>query len=190
MTMTTLTTTVRVTRAWTAGTSTLRRAAVAAGLTSLAVALNQPAPVAVRIALAASGWLMAGAALVDVHELRIPNRLVGAALVTTWVGAGLVATDWLLRSIAGAVVAGLLMLAVRLQRGVGMGDVKLAAAVGAGAGAVAVPLAPLAIAAAALVAGCFGIATGRRRLPLGPSLWLGWAVALMVAPTGLRMGWR
>jgi leader peptidase (prepilin peptidase) / N-methyltransferase len=189
MTTTTLTTTVRVTRAWAAGTTTIRRAAVAACLTSLVQALYLPVPLAFRLGLGLAGCLIAAAALVDVHELRLPNPMVGGALVASLVSAALTSQAWLLRSLTGMLIAGGLMLAVRLHRGVGMGDVKLAAAVGAGTGSVAVTLAPLAIAIAALVAGCFGIATGRRRLPLGPALWLGWSTSLLVAPLGDRMGW-
>jgi len=189
MTTTALTTSVRVTRAWAAGTITTRRATVAAGLTSVALTMNLTVPVVLRLALAVAGCLTACAALVDLHELRLPNPLVAGAMAASMAGATLAAPQVLLRSVAGVLVAGGLMMVVRLQRGVGMGDVKLAAAVGAGTGAVAVPLAPLSVAVAALAAGCFGIATGRQRLPLGPSLWLGWAVALVLAPLGSGMGW-
>lgn len=189
MTTTALTTTVRVSRAWAAGTITTRRATLAAGLTSVAVTLHLSVPLVLSVGLAVAGCITACAALVDLHELRLPNRLVGWALGASMAAAALASLHALLRSAAGLMVAGGLMLAVRLHRGVGMGDVKLAAAVGAGTGAVAVPLAPLAVAVAALAAGCFGLATGRRRLPLGPALWMGWAVALALAPVGTRMGW-
>ena len=186
---TTLTTTVRVTRAWAAGTGTTRRAAMAACATSWLLALGLEAPPAIRVGIAVAGCLMAGAALVDVHELRLPNSMVAAAAAVSLTASAAAGWVWLLRSIAGMVVAGGLLLAVRLQRGVGMGDVKLAGVVGAGVGALELSLAPLAVAVAALVAGCFGIATGRRRLPLGPSLWLGWAVALVLARWGGGMRW-
>lgn len=185
MTTSTLTTSVRVTRAWAAGTPITRRAAAAACATSLLLATGVPGPLVAGVALALAGCLMAAAALVDVHELRLPNPMVGGALGLSWAAAAAMSPVAFGRSIAGMTVAGGLMLAVRLSRGVGMGDVKLAAAVGAGAGALALPLAPLAVAVAALAAGGFGLATGRRRLPMGPSLWLGWAVALLVA----GMGW-
>ncbi|MEY4174494.1 MAG: Type leader peptidase family [Actinomycetota bacterium] len=185
MTTMTPTTTVRVTRAWTAGTPTIRRAAAAAWLTSCLQAFGQQTPFAMRLGLAAAGCLVATAALVDLHELRLPNRLVGSALAVSLVAAATVSAAALVQSLLGMVVAGGLMLVVRLSRGVGMGDVKLAAAVGAGTGGLALPLAPLSIAVAALVAGTFGLAAGRRRLPLGPSLWFGWSVALLAA----RLGW-
>ena len=76
------------------------------------------------------------------------------------------------------------MLFVRLARGVGMGDVKMAGVVGASVGPIALFAAPVAVAVAALVAGTYGLVAGRRRLPLGPALWLGWAVSLAAAATG------
>lgn len=185
MTTMTPTTSVRVTRAWTAGTPTIRRAAAAAWITSFLQAAVLQVPMAMRLGLAIAGCLVATAALVDLHELRLPNTLVGGALAAPLAVSAVVSPSALMRASLGMVVAGGLMLIVRLSRGVGMGDVKLAAAVGAGAGALAISLAPLSIGVAAFVAGAFGLVSGRRRLPLGPSLWLGWAVALLVA----RMGW-
>ena len=81
-------------------------------------------------------------------------------------------------------LGGGLMLLVRLTRGVGMGDVKMAAVVGASAGAVALMAAPVALAVASFAGATFGVITRRQRLPLGPALWLGWAVALGACAAG------
>ena len=85
---------------------------------------------------------------------------------------------------AGALVAGGAMLVVRLARGVGMGDVKMAAAVGIGVGMVSIDRAAVAIAVAALVAAAWGKAHHRNSLPLGPSLWFGWATTVALAAFG------
>lgn len=80
------------------------------------------------------------------------------------------------------------MLVVHLSRGVGLGDVKLAAVVGASCGTSALAAAPLAIAVAAIAAAATGLLTRRTRLPLGPSLWAGWAVATAAAGAGWAAG--
>jgi hypothetical protein len=97
----------------------------------------------------------------------------------------------LCNSLIGTAVAGGLMLMVRLSRGVGMGDVKMAGVVGAsvGAGTGALVAAPMAIALAALSAAVYGLTANRRRLALGPSLWFGWAVALVFATALPLPGW-
>jgi len=178
-------TTDRVTAAWAHAPSLTRRAVVAACVTSAALATVGPAPLAQRWCTATVGVLLTVAALVDVHEHRLPNRLLAAAFVAGAVGAG-ASLDGrvLLAFAAGALLGGGLLLAVRLARGVGMGDVKMAAVVGASAARTSLVAAPIAIAIAAFVAATFGLLAGRRRLPLGPSLWFGWAVAVASAFTG------
>jgi prepilin signal peptidase PulO-like enzyme (type II secretory pathway) len=68
-----------------------------------------------------------------------------------------------------------------LIRGVGMGDVKMAAVIGASAGSVAPIAAPCALAITAVVAAIYGAATRRPTLALGPALWLGWAIGVAFA---------
>lgn len=169
----------RVERAWARASAITRRASVAACLTVGGLAAALSTDLSLRVALALTGALLIAAALVDVHEHRLPNALVAAAFATSVIGAAatldLVSLAGLL---GGTLVAGGAMLAVRLTRGVGMGDVKLAGVIGASAGSLSLPAAPLAIGVAAVVAATFGLATGRRRVPLGPSLWLGWAVSV------------
>lgn len=181
----TISTADRVAAAWAGAHPVLRGTAVAAGATAAALGTAVPAPQSVRWGIVAVGTVLAVAAIVDVAEHKLPNRLllVALALVCTSV---LAAADraTMVSAAAGFVIAGGLMLLVRLIHGVGMGDVKLAAVVGASVGAAHVMAAPIAIAVAALAAATYGFLARRKRLPLGPSLWLGWAVSLAACAAG------
>lgn len=178
-------TTDRVAAAWAAAHPVTKRAVLAACATAVAAGTAAPLPASLRVAVAATGVLLAVAALVDVHEHKLPNRLLAMALAATAVGLAASGKLPLLnRAALGLVLAGGLMLFVRLTRGVGMGDVKMAAVVGATTAPTAVVAAPLAIAVAALVASGYGVMAHRSRLALGPALWLGWAVALGAAGVG------
>lgn len=174
----------RVVVAWVEAHPVARRAVVAAMVTAGALGRAVPAPPTVRWSVAAVGALLALAALVDVREHKLPNRLLGAAMVVVFVGVLTAKSVQLISAISGMALAGGLMLLVRVIRGVGMGDVKMAAVVGASTGAAAVVAAPLAIAVAAFVAGVCGLLTHRQRLPLGPALWAGWAVSLAAFASG------
>ena len=141
---------------------------------------------------AAVGVVLALAALVDVHEHRLPNQLLATASLFVLGGVVLSRDALLLRnSLVGMTFGGGLMLLVRLSRGVGMGDVKMACIVGASAGAATSTLlvAPIAIAIAAFSAAVFGLLAKRRRLALGPSLWLGWAAATTLFTALPSKGW-
>jgi len=169
----------RVRTAWDEAASTSRRTFAAALLASTAVAGSLPSAVGVRLAMILSGWCFVAAALVDIVEQRLPNRLLGVASASAVLGALSVhAMAAVAGAAIGAAVAGGSMLLVRIGRGLGMGDVKMAAAMGLGLGSVQLIAAPLAIAVAAFAASLFGLMAHRRRLVLGPSLWLGWIVAL------------
>jgi leader peptidase (prepilin peptidase)/N-methyltransferase len=133
-----------------------------------------------RLAGAAVGALLAAAAVVDVRDHRLPNRLVGAAFVAALGGAATSGDAAVAAAAVGALLAGGLLLGVYLSRGVGMGDVKAAAAIGMALGQAGWWVAPSAVAVAATTASIYGWARGVRRLPFGPSLVLGWA-ALVVA---------
>ena len=177
---------VRVERAWAAADPFARRALLAACATSAAVAAVVPVATAVRIAVAITGQLLAAAALVDVHERKLPNRLLAAAGAVTAAGA-VVAGQAVVSGMAfGLLAAGVPMLLVRLTRGIGMGDVKAAAVVGASVGSVRPIAAPVAVAVAAFAGATYGMVAGRRRVPFGPALWFGWAAAL----TGVALGWQ
>ncbi len=178
-------TTDRVVAAWADAHPVTMRAVVAACVTSVALGTAVTAPVAVRWSTAAVGVILAVAAMVDVHEHKLPNRLLLGALTSVTVGVLGASNVAIAVSVAlGMLLAGGLMLLVRLTRGVGMGDVKMAAVVGASVGAVELMAAPIAVAVAAFAAATFGVITRRQRLPLGPALWLGWAVALGACAAG------
>ena len=176
----------RLGRAWDHATYLVRRATVLAAATSLVVGATAPAPVAVRGGMATTGVLFVLASLVDVHERRLPNRLLAAALLAALasVAVGPSVGDTAQAAI-GAAFGGGLVLGVRLVRGIGMGDVKMAAVVGASVGYVSIGAVPVAIAVAAAVAAGVGLVGRRTSLPFGPALWLGWAVVL----TATSMGW-
>lgn len=182
---TTPTTTRRLRRAWFGASATTRRAAVAAATTSVVEATAVPVAGSVQAATAVVGVLLVAAALVDVHEHRLPNRLLAAAMAVAAIGAA-----WsldggaMVRAAIGAVLAGGSMLVVHLSRGVGMGDVKMAAVIGASAGTVALTAAPMAVAVAALAAAAHGLWSRRQRMALGPALWFGWAISIAMTTAG------
>jgi prepilin peptidase CpaA len=159
---------------------------MAANVTAVLLAMTLPSSLSVQIAVVAVGVVLVAAAVVDVHERRLPNRLLlfgGSIALAGSALSGDRAT--LVASLLGGMIAGGSMLVVHLTRGVGMGDVKAAAVVGASAGSVVLVASPIAIAVSAVAAAMYGLAAHRVRLPLGPSLWLGWAVALF----GTSSGW-
>ena len=175
----------RITGAWNRSSRSVRGVTALAVISSCVAAGLAAPPAALAVGLLVSGLAFVAAALVDIVEHKIPNLLVAMACsatvvstVATWRSSAIVG------ALLGAVVAGGSMLIVRLGRGVGMGDVKLAGAVGSSCGSVALVAAPLAIALAALGAAAFGLATGRQRLPLGPALWGGWCAALLLVQLG------
>lgn len=175
----------RVVAAWAAAHPVMRRAVLAACVTSAAISSVIPAPTSVRWSVAAVGVILAIAAMVDVHEYRLPNRLLLGALAAALAGAFAASSvSTLIAAAIGMLLGGGLMMLVHLSRGVGMGDVKMAGVVGVSVGAVEVNAVPVAIAVAAFVAAAYGLAAHRRRLPIGPALWFGWAVALAVCAAG------
>jgi N-acetylglutamate synthase/N-acetylornithine aminotransferase len=176
---------VRVWCAWREAHPLSRRAFAAAVVTSLALAVLVSSPVVVRVSTAVVGFSLAIAALVDLHEQRLPNFVLGVAAASAVSSAVLTGRlDVVVGCLLGGLVAGGSMAIVRISRGVGMGDVKMAGAIGFGVGSLSLVAAPLAIACAATVAAVHGALTGRSRLALGPSLWLGWASAVAVVAGG------
>ncbi|MCB0980307.1 MAG: prepilin peptidase [Acidimicrobiaceae bacterium] len=160
-------------------------------LAASTAAIGHPSPAAALAgtALTATGTVIAAAALVDAHEHRLPNSLTALAGALAVVGALAAPRGGRIGpALLGGLIAGAAMLVVHLSRGVGLGDVKLAAVVGASCGTSALAAAPLAIAVAAIAAAATGLLTRRTRLPLGPSLWAGWAVATAAAGAGWAAG--
>ena len=143
--------------------------------TAAVVGAHSGGHLSTRLASAAVGVLLAAAAVVDVREHRLPNRLVGAAFVVALGGAATSGDAAVVAAAVGALLAGGLLLGVYLTRGVGMGDVKAAAAIGMALGPAGWWASPAAIAVAATTASIYGSARRVRRLPFGPSLVLGWA---------------
>jgi leader peptidase (prepilin peptidase)/N-methyltransferase len=172
----------RVRAAWRSAEPVTQRAFAAALVTAVAFGLSLRVEAPLRIAVAASGVCLSTSALVDIEERRLPNRLIGLAALLAVCGALLTGEpSRVTGAVVGALVAGGAMLLVRLIRGVGMGDVKMAFAIGLSVGPLGLFAAPLAIAVAALVAAAYGTAAHRARLALGPSLWFGWAVVVATA---------
>ncbi len=176
----------RLARAWDHASALVRRVTLLAATTSLVVGASVPAGPATKVATGAVGVSFVLAAMVDVHERRLPNRLL--AIAAMFAGLPLADQPSLAgfgRLLGGAMLGGGLLLAVRLARGIGMGDVKMAAVVGASVASVSLFAVPVAVAAAAAAGAFAGLAMRRTALPFGPALWLGWAAAL----TATSMGW-
>ena len=175
----------RIEQAWWQARPAVRRATASAMLTSVALAMLWSPDWWVRSTVALTGTTLAVAALVDLHEFRLPNRLMWIAAAATFSAPALrLDVGMTSRTLAGGLVAAGLMLLVQVRRGVGMGDVKMSAVVGASAGSMAILGAPIAIAIASLVAASCGLVSRQRRMALGPALWLGWATALFVLSAG------
>lgn len=179
----------RVLAAWRAGPAASHRtlpalAAFAAAATALSVAAARTAPVTAA-ALGVVLTLCGAAALVDLHEQRLPNQLLGGALASVGCAALLAALAGRPGNLGnvtiGLVLGGLPLLAVRIRRGLGMGDIKLGAVLGAAGGLVHPLVAVATTFVAALGAGVGGALLHRRRLALGPWWWAGWVIATVAA---------
>lgn len=120
----------------------------------------------------------------DLEHRLIPNRIVvpGAVLLLAARTADDPSVEW----VAAAFGAGLVLLLIVLAypRGMGMGDVKLAAFLGAGLGAPVIVALFLGFFAAFVPAVAilvrYGAAGRKRAIPLGPFLALGGVVAAFV----------
>ncbi|HEY7257524.1 MAG TPA: prepilin peptidase [Gaiellales bacterium] len=157
--------------------------AVGVAFAATAIVLrHDPAQLALGLVLVA---MLAAITLTDLERRVIPNVILMAGAVA---GVALVAaTDPASlpeRAIAAAAAGGgLLLIAVAYPRGMGMGDVKLAAVMGLYLGAAVAP----AILIAVLVGTCVGLgvmlrpgSAGRKTaVPFGPFLALGGVIALL-----------
>jgi len=182
----------RLAAAWHHSPSLARHSMMAACATSVALVVPLRTTAVVAGTTATVGVLLAAAALVDTREHRLPNRLLAFALLVALGGALLSADVAAVRNaLLGMVLAGGLLLLAHLSRGVGMGDVKMAAVVGASTAAATNRLlaAPIAIAMAAFAAATYGFLTSRRRVAFGPALWFGWASALALVTAMTSNGW-
>jgi hypothetical protein len=177
------TTLERVEQAWSALAPTRRRLVVLGGVAVVAVGVA--AAIVLSLSLAAAivlvGFLAGAAAVVDQHEHRLPNTLVGTAMCAVLVAA-VIDGGWTLVDVAVSLaMAAFPLWAVRYGKGLALGDVKFAAVLGAAAGLVH-PFAGLLVAwCATLAAGVFALSTHRGRLALGPWLWAGYVAAAAAA---------
>ncbi len=139
-------------------------------------------------------WVLVVVSVIDVHTRKIPNRLMyplTPALGVLMVAAAVLSGDpgRALWALVGAVAAfaGLFVVALIQPRGMGMGDVKLAAFIGLGLGYLSGWHVLLGIFGGFLLGGVVGIlllATGARRrrdlIPFGPYLAAGGVLALLL----------
>lgn len=129
-------------------------------------------------------------ALIDLEHRIIPNRItLPAALAAVGIGLATKPSGVPVQLIAGAAAGGfLLVFVLAYPRGMGMGDVKLAAVLGLLLGssvAVALFVGVLAgTVVGALIMARVGVASGRKTaVPFGPFLAFGAVVALLAGPS-------
>lgn len=126
---------------------------------------------------------------IDLDHRIIPNRIVGPSAVVALVILALTDVDALPDHLIAAVAAGgfFLLAALAYPRGMGMGDVKLAALLGLYLGSSVAPALLAAMLSGTLVGGAIiarkGVAEGRKTaVPFGPFLALGALVGLFAGP--------
>ena len=154
----------------------------AAFAATAAVLWDEPAQLALGLVFVA---VLATVSLTDLERHLIPNAILAVGAV---IGVGIiVATDPASlpeRAISAAAAGGfLLIFALAYPRGMGMGDVKLAAVMGIFLGRDVAPALLVAIAAGAVVGlaliALHGGEARKRALPFGPFLALGGVTALL-----------
>ena len=166
------------------------------GTAALFVAAAAVSPSLVRsLVLAPFLGLMLAVAVIDARSRIVPNRIVYPALVVY--GVALLAADLLgggadvLNGLIGLVAysAPLMVLALAVPRGMGMGDVKLAALIGLVLGAFGLVYVAIAAALGAILGGLGALVAvvafryGRRQqIPFGPFLAAGAVVSALAAP--------
>ena len=126
---------------------------------------------------------------IDLDHRIIPNRIVGPSAVVALVILALTDADALPDHLIAAAAAGgfFLLAALAYPRGMGMGDVKLAALLGLYLGSSVAPALLAAMLSGTLVGGAIiarkGVAEGRKTaVPFGPFLALGALVGLFAGP--------
>jgi leader peptidase (prepilin peptidase) / N-methyltransferase len=155
----------------------------AAFVATVLVFADQPAELTLALVFVT---MLAAVTITDLERRVIPNVVLAVGAL---IGAGLVSVaypDALVEHGVAAAAAGggLLMVAVAYPRGMGMGDVKLAAVMGLYLGRAVAPALLIAFAAGALVGTGlmlrYGTAARKRAIPFGPFLALGGLAALFV----------
>ena len=159
--------------------------ATAAGVVGAAARFDR---VWVGIVMAALMALMPAISVIDIRRRIIPNRLMYPSLVAfpvlivaAWIAHG--GTDPVRALVGGLLFGGGLLLVALVSRGMGMGDVKLAAVIGLVMGAVGLRYVGVAAGSAVVLGGVGGIVAlllGRGRkaaIPFGPYLAAGAVVS-------------
>jgi leader peptidase (prepilin peptidase)/N-methyltransferase len=128
-------------------------------------------------------------ALIDLEEQIIPNKItLPAAVAAVVIGLLMAPSEVPEQLIAGAAAGGfLLVFVLAYPRGMGMGDVKLAAVLGLYLGRSVAPAMLIALASGTVVGIVVmmrvGVAEGRKTaVPFGPFLALGGVVGLLAGP--------
>ncbi len=161
---------------------------VISGALALAVALDRHGPHDIALGLGLVAVLVP-VAMIDFDHRIIPNKItLPAAILAIVIGAVTRPAGLPEQLIAGAAAGGfLLVFVLAYPRGMGMGDVKLAAVMGLFLGR-SVAVAILAGVLAATIVGAVvisrvGVSAGRKTaIPFGPFLALGGLFALFVGP--------
>jgi len=144
---------------------------------------DEPAQLALGLVFVAT---LAAITLTDLELRLIPNKvLIVSAIAGVALAAGLDPSSLPERAIAAAAAGGsLFAVALAYPRGMGMGDVKLAALMGLYLGRSVAPALLIAFAAGSLIGLALiarhGAAARKRAVPFGPFLALGGVVALLV----------
>jgi leader peptidase (prepilin peptidase)/N-methyltransferase len=158
------------------------------GVLAVGVVVTKHSAVDIALGLVLVGILVP-VALIDLEHRVIPNKIMlPAAVAAVAIGLALDPSRVPEQLVAGAAAGGfLLAFALAYPRGMGMGDVKLAAVMGLFLGryvAVAILVAVvLATAVGGLIMARVGVAQGRKTaVPFGPFLAAGGVVALLAGP--------
>jgi len=182
---------IRVDEAWTelaAHRRNLATGGVAATL-AMALAATSVASLFVCITLALVGVAAGAAAVVDVHQRLIPNRLLSLSLLLLVVTAVLDSGASLGMVLVSAILASLPLWIVRYGHGLGIGDVKFAFVLGAAAGLVHPWAGLMTVWIASAVSGAFALMRHKQHLALGPWLWAGFvggtAMGVLFVQVGL-----
>ena len=166
-----------MTDAWTLSTTWWRLVAVAAAVVVVTIAVwSVEIPVAAAIGLVAA----LPAALVDVLDRRLPDRLVARAALAMIAAACIEAltTGTSVRPVdallGAALLAGpIMVLHLVSPAAMGFGDVKASIVLGAALGLAGPNLSLIALLVASAGTAATGLATRHRYLPFGPGLVLG-----------------
>jgi leader peptidase (prepilin peptidase)/N-methyltransferase len=125
--------------------------------------------------------------LIDLDHRIIPNRITGPAAVAALVAVAALDPDFLVEAIVAGIAGGgfFLIAALLYPRGMGMGDVKLAAVLGLYLGRAVAPAILIALVSGVFVGAAImvrkGAVEGRKTaVPFGPFLALGGMIAFFV----------